>query len=73
MPHIERMRTELEELKEKIKKGEDFLNKEFEKPKFTDETQRHGLHMQLMYMHNYADVLEARIGYDEEKAKEQED
>lgn len=73
MPHIERMRTELEELKEKIKKGEDFLNKEFENPKFTDETQRHGLHMQLMYMQNYADVLEARIEYDEEKAKEQED
>lgn len=73
MSHIERMRIELEELKEKIKKAEDFFNKELEKPKFTDEIQRHCLHIQLMYMRNYAGVLEARIEYDEEKAKEQEE
>lgn len=67
MEHIKRMENELVELKEKIEKGWEFLNKEMDKPKFTDEQQRHGLHLQLMYMGNYAEILEKRISYDRKK------
>lgn len=67
MKHIERMEVELKELKEKIEKGWEFLNREIDSPKFLDEQQRHGLHLQLMYMGNYAEVLEKRIAYDRKK------
>lgn len=70
MNHIERMEVELKELKEKYEKGAEFLNIETECPKFTDEIQRQQLFLQLSYMENYVEVLEARIEYDKDK-KEQ--
>lgn len=71
MNHIERMEVELKELKEKIEKGEEFINKEFIERKFTDETQRANLHAQLFAMQQYADILEIRIKYDKNKNKEE--
>lgn len=71
MNHIERMEVELKELKEKIEKGEEFINKEFIERKFTDETQRANLHAQLFVMQQYADILEIRIKYDKNKNKEE--
>lgn len=69
MKHIERMEVELKELKEKIEKGTEFLNVETEYPKFTDEIQRQNLYAQMLYMENYAEILETRINYDKEKSK----
>ena len=69
MEHIERMKKELEELEEKIKKGAEFLKKEIENPKFTDNNQRELLEMQLCYMSDYADTLKDRIEYDTNKAQ----
>ncbi len=68
MDHIERMKKELEELELKIQKANDFLNKEFENPKFTDEMQRSNLFCQIQYMIDYSICLENRIDYDTEKA-----
>lgn len=67
MSHIERMEIELRELKEKIQNGTKFLNIETECPKFTNETQRQLLAIQLSHMENYAETLKARIKYDENK------
>lgn len=67
MPHIERMKSESRELEEKIQNGTKFLNSENECPKFTNETQRQLLAIQLSYMVNYAETLKARIKYDENK------
>ena len=64
MEHIERMKTELKELSEKIEKLVAFLGKELVEPKFTDETQRTSLRCQLEYMKNYQRILEERIKYD---------
>ena len=64
MKHIERMEVELKELKEKIEKGWEFLNREIDSPKFLDELQRQALSVQICYMRDYADVLEERIEYD---------
>lgn len=71
MEHIERMKKELEELEEKIKKGTEFLKKENENPKFTDNFQRASLEMQLCYMSDYADTLKERIEYDTKKERGQ--
>lgn len=69
MAHIKRMELELKELNEKIEKGIEFLDKEIEKPNFTDETQRIRLACQIEYMSNYASVLKERIEYDKAKNK----
>lgn len=68
MEHIERMKKELEELELKIQKANDFLNKEFENPEFTDEIQRSNLFCQIQYMIDYSICLENRKDYDTEKA-----
>lgn len=65
--HIERMELELKELNEKIKKGTEFIEKEIQNPKFTDEAQRIRLAIQMEYMLNYASVLNERIEYDKLK------
>lgn len=65
--HIERMELELKELNEKIKKGTEFIEKEIQNPKFTDEAQRIRLAIQMEYMLNYASVLNERIEYDKTK------
>lgn len=68
--HIERMKIELEELQEKIKKGKDFLYKEKDKKeseKILDDNQRINLATQLMYMDSYAECLKKRIEYDKTK------
>lgn len=62
--HIERMELELEELSEKIEKGQQFLDKEYENPKFTDEVQRYSLEEQLKHMRGYKEYLKGRISYD---------
>lgn len=62
--HIERMDLELEELNDKIVKGQDFLDKEKKEPKFTDETQRFFLSEQLICMVGYRETLRDRIKYD---------
>lgn len=62
--HIERMELELSELSEKIKKGQQFLDKEYENPKFTDDVQRYSLEEQLNHMRGYKEYLKARISYD---------
>lgn len=64
MEHIKRMEIELTELKDKIDKGQSFLNKEKEKPLFTDERQRELLESQLWYMNMYYNSLKERIKYD---------
>ncbi|MGL5229196.1 MAG: crAss001_48 related protein, partial [Cetobacterium sp.] len=64
MEHIKRMEIELTELKDKIDKGQSFLNKEKEKPVFTDERQRELLESQLWYMNMYYNSLKERIKYD---------
>lgn len=64
MEHIKRMEIELTELKDKIDKGQSFLNKEKEKPLFTDERQRELLESQLWYMNMYYNYLKERIKYD---------
>ena len=67
--HIIRMKIELEELQEKIKKGKDFLNKEKNKKeseKILDNNQRVNLAYQLMQMDGYARILKKRIKYDTE-------
>lgn len=69
MTHIERMELELKELNERIGKGTEFLDKEIEKPNFTDETQRIMLACQIKYMEDYALVLKERIEYDKQKIK----
>jgi hypothetical protein len=69
MTHIERMELELKELNEKIEKGCKFLEKEIEKPNFTDEIQRIKLACQIEYMSNYASILKERIEYDKAKNK----
>lgn len=67
MGHIERMQIELEELQEKIMKANEFVKKEIEQPKFTDEKQRIALCCQISYMSCYATVLQERIDYDKKK------
>lgn len=62
--HIERMELELEELSEKIDKGQEFLYKENKEPKFTDEIQRFFLKEQLQCMVGYRETLRDRIKYD---------
>lgn len=62
--HIERMDLELEELNDKIVKGQQFLDKEYENPKFTDEVQRYSLEEQLKHMRGYRENLKGRISYD---------
>lgn len=69
MNHIERMEVELKELKEKIEKAKDFMEKELEEAKFTSEMQRLHLHEQLVHMWCYAGALEKRIKYDKDKIK----
>ena len=58
------MELELEELSEKIEKGQQFLDKEYENPKFTDEVQRYSLEEQLKHMRGYKEYLKGRISYD---------
>lgn len=65
--HIERMELELEELSEKIEKGQQFLDKEKVNPKFTDETQIFFLSEQLIHMVGYREALRDRIKYDSKK------
>ncbi|MGL5440401.1 MAG: crAss001_48 related protein [Filifactoraceae bacterium] len=62
--HIERMELELEELNDKIVKGQQFLDKEYENHKFTDEVQRFSLEEQLKHMRGYREYLKGRISYD---------
>lgn len=64
MKHIERMEIELDELKDKIDKGQAFLTKEKQEPMFTDERQRDLLESQLWYMTMYMNTLKQRIEYD---------
>lgn len=64
MEHIKRMETELAELRERIFKASDFLRKETNKPKYTDEKQRMRLAIQIEHMTNYAKILGMRIDYD---------
>ncbi|MGL4365254.1 MAG: Gp49 family protein [Cetobacterium sp.] len=64
MEYIKRMEIELTELKDKIDKGQSFLNKEKQKPVFTDERQRELLESQLWYMNMYYNSLKERIKYD---------
>ncbi len=72
MEHVERMKVELKELEQKITKGAEFLEKEIESPKFTDNFQRVALGIQLSHMQNYASVLKDRIDYDTEKANKKD-
>lgn len=62
--YIERMELELSELSEKIKKAQQFLDKEYENPKFTDEVQRYSLEEQLKHTRGYKEYLKGRISYD---------
>lgn len=74
--HIERMKIELEELQEKIKKEKDFLHKEKDKKeseKILDDNQRINLATQLMYMDSYAECLKKRIEYDKTKESNSRD
>lgn len=71
--HIEKMELELKELDEKIQKGREFLEKEIQNPKFTDEVQRIRLAIQMEYMLNYACVLNERIEYDKSKENDSSD
>lgn len=61
---IEKMEIELIVLNEKIKKATEFLEKEIETPKTTNEIQRIKLACQIEYMLNYASILKERIEYD---------
>lgn len=66
--YIERMEFELQELEEKIEKLTVFLEKENEKPKYTDDIQRILLENQKEHMKSYARILKHRIHYDTLKA-----
>lgn len=64
MEHIKRMEVELQELENKIEKLTVFLEKESEKPKYTDDIQRILLENQKEHMKSYARILKQRIYYD---------
>lgn len=66
MEHIERMKIELNELKEKIKKTDLFLMKEIDEPNKLNDSQKIMLGIQISYMIDYARILEERIKYDKE-------
>lgn len=68
MEHIKRMEVELQELENKIEKLTVFLEKENEKPKYTDDIQRILLENQKEHMKSYARILKHRIHYDTLKA-----
>lgn len=66
MEHIKRMEQEFEELREKGCKLEEFLEKETNTPKLTNEKQRSLLLLQLYNMNNYCEILSERIVYEKE-------
>lgn len=65
--HIERMEEEEQELTVKIKKLTDFLDKEMEEPKYTNEYQRQLMAIQRQHMIDYYNVLSLRISNDKMK------
>lgn len=66
MEHILRMELELQELEERKEKLITFYEREKEKPKFTNETQRIYLAIQYEHMDNYSKILRERIEYEKE-------
>ncbi|MGL5051003.1 MAG: crAss001_48 related protein [Fusobacteriaceae bacterium] len=67
MTHIERMELEFTELNDKIVKGQEFIVKETNEPKFLDEVQIFLLTEQLTSMFSYREILIERIKYDKIK------
>lgn len=68
MEHIKRMEVELQELENKIEKLTVFLEKQNEKPKYTDDIQRILLENQKEHMKSYARISQHRIHYDTSQA-----
>jgi predicted RNase H-like nuclease (RuvC/YqgF family) len=59
--NIEKMRDELEELQDKVNDLNEFLEKEMERPKLTNESERVLIALQVSYMEHYRYFLERRI------------
>ncbi|MGL5749746.1 MAG: crAss001_48 related protein [Paraclostridium sp.] len=59
--HVDRIKSELNELEVRISKLKSFLHKEEVEPKFTNAEQRDLLRRQLVCMEEYADILKIRL------------
>lgn len=59
--HVDRIKSELNELEIRIEKLSSFIKKEEDNPKFTNEGQRSLMKTQLIYMKHYARILKERL------------